>query len=570
MTSEEKEMIKTELYRHLEELCRGEKLSGSEDAKKGADDICRYLKQKGIPYETYTFPAYLSNPLESHFEVFDGEAHFEALKKQEIKSRPRSFSMNCPEPVKGELLFDPFASDPSHLAEEKEFLSSVKDKIVLAFGYDEKYAKLLEQYQAAGLIQIWMSDEEEIHEDTVGTIWGTPDLESVWSTLCLPVAAINGPDGKKLIDRLNRGEKLSAALSVTVDTHVEKVVLPVAEIRGKSSDFVLLSGHYDTWYEGAMDNGSSNSIMMELTARFHQMNQENPLTRSLRIAWWPGHSNGRYMGSAWYADHFHQDLCQNCIAHINSDLTGSVTAKVLAVRTTGLEGQSFYHELSKKSGIPFPEVWGKIGRGADQSFWGERIPYHIALRMERLPEEKESAAPGSGDWWWHTRYDTADKVDPEVMFQKYLCLYEVLNAFLTPQSLPADPDFYFQTIRKELLEIEQTGSATLGEVRELFSEIEKQMRELLKKNNPNTQLLKETAGRINQLRQSYGASHGQDLAFSWGTFPLLRAGAIDPKNCPEDWQLFADTTFLRQKNRCTDTLTEISKILKFYLGGTFL
>ncbi|MGN0315798.1 MAG: M28 family peptidase [Fusicatenibacter sp.] len=564
MTLSEKENKKTELFHHLQKLCKGEKLSGSTDAREGVRYLCSFLQQNGIPFETYTFSAYLSNPLESHFLVFDEHSE-KADTKREIKSRPRSFSMNCPQMVRGELLFDPFSCSSSHLMEEQEFLKSVRGKLILAFGYDEKYAKLLEQYGAAGWIQIWTSDEDEIHEDTVGTIWGTPDLESVWSTLHLPVAAISGPDGKRLIARLQNGEKLTAGLQVTVDTHVQEVILPVAEIKGTSDDFVLLSGHYDTWYEGAMDNGSSNSIMLELASEFYRMNRQTPLARSLRIAWWPGHSNGRYMGSTWYADYFHQDLSANCIAHINSDLTGSVTSDILTVRTTGLEGSAFYQELCDRLHVDPPAIFGKIGRGADQSFWGERIPYHIALRRERLPERKESAAPGSGDWWWHTRYDTIDKVDPEAMFLEYRYLYGLLRAFLMYPELPADPDFYFDLMDQELSEIEQSGTESTREIRELLAAIHIQMEALLRQNRLKKEILKETAGRIHQLRQSYGAAHAQDLAFSWGTFPLLRAGAQKRENCPKDWYLFAETTFIRQKNRCIDTLTEINKTLKYTL-----
>ena len=42
----------------------------------------------------------------------------------------------------------------------------------------------------------------------------------------------------------------------------------------------------------------------------------------MRIAWWPGHSTGRYAGSTWFADHFAIDLDENCVAQINCDSPG--------------------------------------------------------------------------------------------------------------------------------------------------------------------------------------------------------------------------------------------------------
>jgi hypothetical protein len=50
--------------------------------------------------------------------------------------------------------------------------------------------------------------------------------------------------------------------------------------------------------------------------------QRDKLERSVRIAWWPGHSTGRFAGSTWYADAFARDLAKNCVAHMNCDSPG--------------------------------------------------------------------------------------------------------------------------------------------------------------------------------------------------------------------------------------------------------
>lgn len=55
---------------------------------------------------------------------------------------------------------------------------------------------------------------------------------------------------------------------------------------------MLVSGHYDSWYEGITDNGVANAAMMEI-ARVFQENQEH-LERSVVLAWWSGHSDARY------------------------------------------------------------------------------------------------------------------------------------------------------------------------------------------------------------------------------------------------------------------------------------
>lgn len=300
---------KKQLETHLQYLCGFEKLSGEPEALQAVDYITETLKQYEIACETEWFDAYVSNPAESMLSV-GGTI---------IPSRPRSF--------------------------------------------------------AAGWIQIWRSGEEQIHEDTVSPVWGTPDMDTCLFQLNLPVIAISGPEGEKLIrlvqEQTAKGCSLEASMSCRVETGVKQVALPVATIPGKSKDFVLLSGHYDTWYIGAFDNGTANGAALE-AARILNENRER-LTRSVRIAWWPGHSNGRYMGSTWYCDHHWDELREHCIAHINLDLMGCKGADhTLAVRTAGLEGLEWLNSLILLADPEAELKTGRIGRGADQSFWAQR------------------------------------------------------------------------------------------------------------------------------------------------------------------------------------------------------
>ena len=76
-------------------------------------------------------------------------------------------------------------------SEQKQFMETVAGKLVLGYGFDERYAKLLEQHGAAGWIQIWTSDEDAVHEDTVSPVWGTPDMDSSLFQLRMPVVAVS-------------------------------------------------------------------------------------------------------------------------------------------------------------------------------------------------------------------------------------------------------------------------------------------------------------------------------------------------------------------------------------------
>ncbi len=71
---------------------------------------------------------------------------------------------------------------------------------------------------------------------------------------------------------------------------------------------------------GIGDNAVGDAALLELARVFHKNRAE--LALGLKVAWWPGHSTGRYGGSTWYADNFGLDLARNCIAQVDIDSPG--------------------------------------------------------------------------------------------------------------------------------------------------------------------------------------------------------------------------------------------------------
>ena len=60
------------------------------------------------------------------------------------------------------------------------------------------------------------------------------------------------------------------------------------------------------YYQSVKDVTTGDAAMLEI-ARILWANRGD-LRRSVRLAWWPGHSTGRYAGSTWFADHFGRSL----------------------------------------------------------------------------------------------------------------------------------------------------------------------------------------------------------------------------------------------------------------------
>ncbi|MFR8015391.1 MAG: YfcC family protein [Clostridiaceae bacterium] len=160
--------VKERLKNIWSTLCSFDKLSGEPEAYRAVEYILEVLEKSGISCHEEDFPAYLSNPVSSVL-IADGE---------EFPCRPRSFSESTKGRIEIPLIYDPGTKTEVSLSEQKQFMETVAGKLVLGYGFDERYAKLLEQHGAAGWIQIWTSDEDAVHEDTVSPVWGTPDMDS--------------------------------------------------------------------------------------------------------------------------------------------------------------------------------------------------------------------------------------------------------------------------------------------------------------------------------------------------------------------------------------------------------
>ena len=80
-----------------------------------------------------------------------------------------------------------------------------------------------------------------------------------------PVVCINHPDGEALIADVQRGP-VRASIRTWLREGWMRCLLPVVEIRGQEDpdEFLLVHGHYDSWYEGIGDNATGDAALLEL------------------------------------------------------------------------------------------------------------------------------------------------------------------------------------------------------------------------------------------------------------------------------------------------------------------
>ncbi|GAH03930.1 unnamed protein product, partial [marine sediment metagenome] len=182
---------------------------------------------------------------------------------------------------------------------------------------------IAQEKSAAG--QITISGDPVIHDMIVTTIWGTPTQKSSKRIPKIPIVSTTFEDGKKLRELCSKGH-VKVRLSVEIWKGWNTVYLPVVHIKGKEDPdkYFLIHGHFCSWGDGMTDNVGGNVHFIEMAKIFWKYREK--LKRGIKIAWWPGHSQGRYSGSTWFVDKFWEDLEKNCIGQMNIDSPGVLGA----------------------------------------------------------------------------------------------------------------------------------------------------------------------------------------------------------------------------------------------------
>ena len=292
-------------------------------------------------------------------------------------------------------------------------------KIVLSEGLANPEC-CLDFEQRGALAQIYINPGQASHWGIATTVWGMPDLDSMDRIPNTPVLAINRPDGEALVAKAKAGRCEITVHSLS-DQRWKRVPLVVAEITGNEEPekFVLAHGHLDSWAVGGGDNAVGNATLLELARVFGR--QRGHLRRSIRLAWWPGHSTGRYAGSTWYADTFALDLAENCIAQVNIDSPGCRGATAYTHISWMPETEEFCQQAIRDvTGLPSDGE--RPHRAGDYSFNNIGISSFFMLLSTKPPEDV--AAEGlydvggcGGNIEWHTEADDILVADRDILLR---------------------------------------------------------------------------------------------------------------------------------------------------------
>ncbi|MEM7132709.1 MAG: M28 family peptidase [Chloroflexota bacterium] len=437
------------LWETNQQIAQWVRNSGTPEEREAFIYVQKKLNEYGLRTTLLEHPALVSYPLDSSLTVMDDTGR--AIVTYETLGTAYSVSV---EGLEAEVV------DIGYGAPEDYAQQDVRGKLVVINGLATPTAVYAAE-QAGSIGQIFINADHR-HYMIVSTIWGTPTPDSADRIPSTPSLSLTEADGHDLRNRIAEGA-VRVHLQSNVFMDWQPLPLLVAEVSGtQSNEFVMLSGHLDSWEVGAMDNGSANATMLEV-ARLLALHQEQ-LYRGLRLCFWSGHSHGRYAGSTWYADNHWEELHDKCVAHVNVDSTGARGAihygSFPANRELGPFGEAVINELTGQTARA-----NRMSRAGDMSFNGIGIPA-LFMTVSAVPFNPDNAnyvteAAGkllgaAMPWWWHTSEDTMDKVDLDVLVldtQIYLStMWRLCNdAILPMEFVPVIED-----IRQTLLALQES------------------------------------------------------------------------------------------------------------------
>jgi hypothetical protein len=436
------QVSKERMWGDLLEFVKFERLSGTEDDHKASAFIVQRLQDHGVPVTVYEHPAYVSFPIHSALQVTTPET-------RTFKTLTHSFSPTTPAGgITGELVLV-----GTGLPQEYEGVD-VRGKIALVDQLATPERAIVAEMRGA-IGAVFVSQEHVLHNMIMTTIWGTPSRDQLERLPHMPGVSVVKADGTYLQRLLGQGP-VTVRLEAETWTGWKTLKLPVVDIPGPDGTFLLVAGHYDSLHYGATDNGTGDMCLLELARLF--WDNRHLLRRGVRVAWWSGHSHGRYAGSTWYADNFWEELDARCVGLLNVDnpgcRAGTMYFPTALHDLDGLVKETVKAVVNQDAPVVLPSKF------ADESFWGLGFP-SFALYVELPPNHPDRGEVGGSaqGWWWHSTEDLLEYCDKDLLGLDTQVHVDAIHRYCSAAVLPYDLE---HTAHKVLEKLDQLAGKAGG------------------------------------------------------------------------------------------------------------
>ena len=247
----------------------------------------------------------------------------------------------------------------------------------------------------------------------------------------LPFIAMSKDAGEMLESLIFNATGQPGVLEMLIDVTNDQertIYVPCGEIRGTSSEVVIVGGHHDTVYhgQGAIDDTSGTASVLELARQMSEVvNQTGKPDRTLRFCTWGGEEEGLY-GSRAYVEAFQNSLKDNLRLYINLDMNhvdADFSNRGNSLTLFGNDAEDVAHvtritelyqnkrsEVADRYEIRIATLDGAKGDPDGMPYNSDHGPFVYDLGSER---GRAVVCYGSGSWEYHTYLDTLDRFNEE-------------------------------------------------------------------------------------------------------------------------------------------------------------
>jgi len=248
----------------------------------------------------------------------------------------------------------------------------------------------------------------------------------------IPFIAMSKDAGEILEQAIFNATGPTGVLEMIIDVTNDQertIYVPCGEIKGRSSEVVIVGGHHDTVYhgQGAIDDTSGTASVLEMGRQISEIvNETGKPERTLRFCTWGGEEEGLY-GSRAYVEAFQNSLKDNLRLYINLDMNhvdADFSNRGNSIRLFGNTPEDMEHigritelyknerdEVADRYDIQLATYQGAQGAPDGMPYNSDHGPFVYDLGAEQ--RGRAIVCYGSGSWEYHTYLDTMDRFNEE-------------------------------------------------------------------------------------------------------------------------------------------------------------
>jgi N-acetylated-alpha-linked acidic dipeptidase len=495
------------------------RVSGTDDEREAVEYLADRLGSFGVEHEVFDPDLYLSTPHGASVKTEDGWAS-ETVKTVAFSNDGQATGelVYVENEEKMDSIEAMFSVSLEGLEDDLSGKVIMSESIIPISAIEE-----LAERGAEAFVGIH-PHEREPHEGIITPVWGgAPPYDKRDQIPDLIVANVSASEGREL-----QAEQ-EAEITVAAETQTEwkSAPLVLTRIPGAAApevdEFVLAHGHLDSWHVGVTDNATGDATLLELARVLDD--HRDYLRRDVWVAWWPGHSTGRYAGSTWFTDEFAQELTEHCVAHVNIDSPGVADATEYDERVKWMAG---VHDIAASS---IEDVSGKETikrrppRAGDYSFNNLGIPgMSLQSSIPKSVRNERGYHPvgGSGGHAdaWHVTTDTIEKADPTVL-ERDAEVYTLATARLSRANLPADPLATIDHIQSVVADYDDVSEFDLEPICSELARLRESTVEFIDESDSYTPELDRVVKTLTRLNFTTDGQFEQDPAEGRPPFPCL-------------------------------------------------